>query len=490
MNLFIKKYYLPVCLVLINIIIKTIFISSESISHDEPFTIYHAQFDFFNIIHYLKNYNNPPLYELLLHFWIKLFGISAFAVRFLPMLFSSFSVWFIYKIGERFFDKNTGLVASLLFTFSTMQIWYAHDSRVYSLFLLLTLVSFFLFFKLLQEQQLSKTNSFFLILVNVLILYAHYFGFFILLLEALIVFVWFLKNKNILYSFVKIILVILVFYIPQIIVLFDRFFTSAKNGTWLKVPSGLESLYNMIWSFTNAPVVAVTAIILLIVGFSKFLVFAKFKIENPFVKYVTIWFLFPFFFMFFVSYKIPMFLDRYLIFITPAFYLLLAISVKYVFQKKNMYYALSILLIGAFVVSSSFNPNKKRLIKETVEFVKSKKHKNTIVLVCAPDFMPSFVYYYNLDHFKAIDQFSEYGKMEQLMNSENVYFINRLDSTIYNKMKTFNEIIYLDAGADFSVPNNSIKNDLTNKCEIKEEQFFYELFNVYVFDSSKLISPN
>ena len=96
---FIKKHFIVLALFLLNIIIKVMYLSFQPISHDEPFTVYHAQFDFYNIIHYLKNYNNPPLFELILHFWIKCFGISPFSVRFLPMLFSSLSVVLFYKIG-------------------------------------------------------------------------------------------------------------------------------------------------------------------------------------------------------------------------------------------------------------------------------------------------------------------------------------------------------------------------------------------------------
>ena len=177
------KNYIPLFILALNIAIKLIFISSQDISHDEPFTIYHAQFDFLNIIHYLKNYNNPPLFELIMHFWIKYFGISPLSVRFLPMLFSSISVLFVYKIGFLIFDKKTAIVSSLLFTFSSFQIFYSHDCRVYSLFLLLTLISFYLYFLLVKKRKISSINMFFYILINSLLLYAHYFGFIVLFMQ-------------------------------------------------------------------------------------------------------------------------------------------------------------------------------------------------------------------------------------------------------------------------------------------------------------------
>ena len=154
-----KKHRLPIGLVLINIIIKSIYLTDQSVSHDEPFSLYHAQFDFWTLIDFLKKYNNPPLYEIILHYWIKVFGISELAIRALPMLFSSLSVLFIYKIGKSFFDIRVGLAASLLFTFSSFQIWYAHDCRVYSLFLLLTVMSMYFFFKLITGPRIRLQIS-------------------------------------------------------------------------------------------------------------------------------------------------------------------------------------------------------------------------------------------------------------------------------------------------------------------------------------------
>lgn len=478
---FIKKHNIPIGFVVINLIIKSVFLTAQPISHDEPFTIYHAQFDLGYLIDYLKNYNNPPLFEILLHFWIKLFGISELSVRILPMLFSSFSVLFVYKIGKTFFDNKTAIISSVLFTFSTMQIWYAHDCRVYSLFLLLTLSSFYLFFSLLKNGTLSKWKLFGFVLSNVLLLYAHYFGAFVWVLEGLIVAVYFLKNKSVLITFMKVCVIGLLLFMPHMFVLVQRFTESAQRGTWLKIPSGLESLYNMIWSFTNAPVVAVTTIVILVACLIKFLISSKKQVQNPFVKYVMWWFLFPFFFMFFVSYKVPMFLDRYLIFITPALYLLLAIGLSFLFEKKRLYDGASFILVGAFLFSSTLNPDKKRLVRETVDYIKSNKTARTIVLGCSPEFMTNFTYYYNLRYFQGINQQSEYGMLEEQLKNEHIYFIHRLDSNLMNHINTFDKIIYLDAAANFSSPDNHIKDDLMNAYKLEQEQFYFELFHIYTF---------
>jgi uncharacterized membrane protein len=113
-----KLWITAISLLLLNILLKVIFISSESIAWDEPFSIYHAQMSVKNIIHQLYLGNNPPFFELILHFWIKMFGISPFSVRFLPMIFSSLTAVMIFLLGNKMFHFKVGLFTALLFTFS------------------------------------------------------------------------------------------------------------------------------------------------------------------------------------------------------------------------------------------------------------------------------------------------------------------------------------------------------------------------------------
>ncbi len=478
------KGYTPLLILfLLNVVLKCIYLTAEPVSHDEPFTIYHAQFGFSELVGYLKNYNNPPLFEIILHFWIKLFGISEGSVRVLPMLFSSASVVFIYLIGRDFFNTRVALLASLLFTFSTMQIWYAHDCRVYSLFLLLTLISFYLFFTLLKEGSLSGKRSLLLLIINALLIYAHYFGLFVWLLQGIILLAFHFRNKKLWLRFTGIMLGASLLYLPQVFSLYERFSDSAGNGTWLKPPSGPESLYNMIWSFSNAPVIAVLCIALLLAALVKFLVFAKQEqVKRPAV-YLCIWFVLPFLAMFLLSYKIPMFLDRYLIYITPAFYLLLAVSLSFLLPGKKAFYTGSILLVAGFLVSASFNPTKKRAVRETVDFVMSRKDPGTVVLICPPEFMTTFAYYYQRDYFQQAEVGSEYGRLIRLLEEDQVFFVNGMSPGLLQKTSQYKRIVYLDAGADFTFPGNHIKEELLKNYTLKEEAFQPELFHIYVLET-------
>lgn len=480
---FLKNSYPLILLFFLNVILKSLCLRAEPVSHDEPFTIYHAQFAVGDLIMYLKQYNNPPLFEIILHFWIKVFGISEAAVRCLPMLFSALSVIPVYLVGRDFFNTRVAIVSSLLFTFSTMQIWYAHDCRVYSLFLLLTALSVYLFFILLRAGKPTRLLIASLILTNTLIVYAHYFGFFVWLIEGLILVFYYRANRKLWFSFSAVMFFSILLYVPHIITLYERFFDSATHGTWLKAPAGIESLYNMIWSFSNAPLIAVLCLTLFAMSLIKFFAFTNRKISNPFVTYLIIWFTVPFFAMFFLSYRIPMFLDRYLIFITPAFYLLLAIGLCFLFPGRKVYLTGAIILVGAFMFSVSLNPSKKRAVRDVVDLIKQRQDSETLVLICAPEFMTTFAYYYNNSYFKQVDRHSEYSRLTELLNKDHIYFINRIDPMISENIGHYKKLIYLDAGADFSIPGNHIKEDLLKTYPLQEETFHPELFHTYFFST-------
>src|SRR3989338_5593254 len=78
---------------------------------DEAFSVHFAAMDISQLLHYLRFENNPPLYFILLHFWMKWFGSSEIVVRSFSIIFSIASIPLLYFIGARLFNKITALFA-------------------------------------------------------------------------------------------------------------------------------------------------------------------------------------------------------------------------------------------------------------------------------------------------------------------------------------------------------------------------------------------
>jgi mannosyltransferase len=177
-------FLFPLFLFVLNVIVKFCFLTSRDIALDEPFSIYYAQTDIPSIIQMLYSENNPPFHFFFLHYWVKLFGIGSFSVRLPSLIFSAFTAIVIYKIGKKFFNVVSGFAAALLFTFSTMHIFFSHEARVYPLFVMLTALSLYYYLSIIKTPE-NKTFYYLLFICNLLLIYSHYFGFFVLFVEVI-----------------------------------------------------------------------------------------------------------------------------------------------------------------------------------------------------------------------------------------------------------------------------------------------------------------
>ena len=485
-----KLTIIGIVLVIINFLVKGLFLANNSLGGDEPFSVYHAQMDIISIIQLLSAGNNPPLYEILLHFWIKIFGISEFSVRFPSLLFSCISLWFIYKIGHSYLNKRIALYASLQFIFSKYHIVFAHEAIVYSFLGMLTIISMYYFMGIVYDyhknaqqevnEKLKKrttTHFILLTLVNTLIIYSHYIGFFVVWTQV----IFLLGNKNLLSKHWKKILLslslMLILYIPNILVIWLRFIEFSK-GTWVRPPEGFESIYNMLWSFSNIPAVTVCVITLVSVSLLKFIVRYKKEQKKPLYVFVIFWFAFIFLGMFSISYWIPMFLDWYVMPAAIAFPLLLGICMDYVIKKPKYNYIIPVILCLLFIMSAKPNITNKRNVRECVEKIKEIKQTNTLVIISPSTFMLNFSYYYNITFFKNYHSQKIYSRIHQALISENIYAINDIKEI---DLKPWHHIAYVDAAADFSSPNNNIKKELDAHYHLKNTFQFYEIFNVFEY---------
>jgi 4-amino-4-deoxy-L-arabinose transferase-like glycosyltransferase len=449
--------YFPLLLFLLNIGLKLAYLTTAAVGHDEPFSIYHAQFGLGTIVKELAKGNNPPLFEIILHFWIKLFGISPFSVRLLPALFACLSPAVLYFFAKRNFTTRVAIASSLLLTFSDLLLYYAHDCRVYSLFVLLSLTSFYYYFEVIDAKRTTILKQFLFVLFSTLLIYAHYFGILVLGFQG--IHLLFFKRKQFSKIFIHYLL-ILVLYLPCIFIVITRFGATAK-GNWIEPPSGIESLYNMLWTFSNVPVITVICIVILFFALVKVIVnktYFKLK-ENSSVILILVWFLIPFLGMLFISYWIPMYLSRYLIFALPAYYILLVLCVENLFKKAIYVNMVLGLLIAGFAFTNKLSPDKKQPIFETMQLIKQNKDSNTLVIFGTDEILPTIAYNYNRAYFAAIQDGKEYHLTDSLLKADDVYFTYNIEE-IKPLISKFNKVIYIGLDEKTNAANYPIVSEL------------------------------
>jgi hypothetical protein len=105
---------------------------------DEALTVDIARLPLHEIPNALKHDGAPPLYYYLLHFWIVLFGQSNVAVRSLSGLFAVVTLPVAWLCGRRLGGPTVAWTTLVLLASAPFAVYYATESRMYALVILLT----------------------------------------------------------------------------------------------------------------------------------------------------------------------------------------------------------------------------------------------------------------------------------------------------------------------------------------------------------------
>lgn len=152
-----------------------------------------------------------PGYFVLLHFWIKLTGESDFALRFFSLLPSVLGVVLAWRLAlelgaprssgtalpsrtSLYFLPIAALSAALLLAFSTFQIWYAQEARMYG-WLMASALASHLFFWRVWTRPLSALSTSGYIISTALTVYLHFHGFMVPFVQTLFVLGWLIWSR-------------------------------------------------------------------------------------------------------------------------------------------------------------------------------------------------------------------------------------------------------------------------------------------------------
>ncbi|MGE5197797.1 MAG: glycosyltransferase family 39 protein, partial [Deltaproteobacteria bacterium] len=113
-----KERIYALCLIAILIFSAFLYfyrLGNESLTTDEYFSLHVARQPLNAIIFGHEKTSNPntipPLYEIIMHFWLNVFGASEFAQRSLSAVFGIMSVYMLYRLARLLLDTQTGLLA-------------------------------------------------------------------------------------------------------------------------------------------------------------------------------------------------------------------------------------------------------------------------------------------------------------------------------------------------------------------------------------------
>ncbi|HZU60266.1 MAG TPA: glycosyltransferase family 39 protein, partial [Solirubrobacteraceae bacterium] len=124
----------------------------------------------------LRHDGSPPLFYVLLHFWIRAFGASEAATHTLPLLFGLATIPVGMWAGWSLFGRRAGAIAAILFAFNAFLTQYAQETRMYELMALLGLIATAAFIHAFVHRRRPYLIVFAIALA--LMLYTHVWGVF------------------------------------------------------------------------------------------------------------------------------------------------------------------------------------------------------------------------------------------------------------------------------------------------------------------------
>ncbi len=351
---------LPFVITLLALALRLYHLGAQSLWYDEGVSVYLARMSLLQLTAWTADDIQPPLYYYLLHFWLPLFGQSSseFVVRFPSLFFGVLTVPLMYRMGRHLFGATAGLLAAFLTAISPLYLWYAQETRMYTMLTFLCLLSSYLLLKALERRAppyLPLWPAF--AVANVAAAYTHYFAFFVMAFQGiyLVAWSWWMRRRerqSLLQGLATFAAVALA-YLPWVPFMLYRY--QADVSYWQGTLKLNEVLRKTLISFSLGETVIEEVGAKLAVGYGGIVLIALAAIalsersgrdsdhksrsilHSPFsiLLFLLLYLLLPVALIIALSYRIPKFSPRYLMLSSPAFFLIIAGGLTTLLQRSG-----------------------------------------------------------------------------------------------------------------------------------------------------------
>jgi len=331
---------------------------TQSFWRDEAFSYFMAKKSILEIIFLTAKDFNPPLYYLVLHFWMKVFGSSEIALRSLSLIFfwATIHVAFSFLNDILKINLKKSFFYLIFFIINPLLLYYGFEARMYSMFAFLVGLSYYAF---------CKKNYGLYFLATISGLFTHYFMILVVFSQLFFLII----NKKSFENFKRTVIYLsLLTFSPWLVFFFSQ--NSLSNTFWLTKPhlKDIFGIFGIIYTGNEVAfypgdlilkiqnnVIYLSFVLLVIITIGIYFYIKKFsKKDQSNSQLLFIWGIGISFIVGLISFIKPLYFPRYLIFTGVGFLLLII----FILEKINVY--MRVILITILIVLT-FNYQKLQI---------------------------------------------------------------------------------------------------------------------------------
>ncbi len=354
---------------------------------------------------------NGPLFYLLLRPWLMVVGRSELALRYFSLWFGVVGVALAYRLGREWFSRRVGGLAALLMALSPYMVWYAQELKMYALLCVLAQGVIYVYHRALREGDWRAWTA--VVALSWAAVGVHIMGALLIPLLVLLLGVWWPWSRA---QWRQALIALTATLLPGLLVGPWAIPALLRGGNIGHAFVPLPTMVNtMLYAFSQGivNVGGVWPLGLMVFGLLIGTVFGVRHCTERGVQHDTeygaeyfslrhvlaawAWLVWPPIGLYLVSLRLPMFVDRYLIWIGPACYLLVGRGLEQVRRLSRLAAALFLAALLLFDLGGLWQQQARPIksdFRQAAALVRQHRRPGELIVFHISYVRYTFEYYY------------------------------------------------------------------------------------------------
>lgn len=347
---------------------------------------------------------NGPMFYVLVRLWVAVAGSSELSLRYLSLGSGVLAAALMYRLGREWFTTPTALLAALLMACAPYMVWYGQEAKMYALLCVLAIVVLLLFYRAAVCGRVWAWLA--MLAVMGAAVTVHIMAGLLLPVVIALFLLWWPLTRH---QWRQAAIIMAALTLPALVALPWVFPMLARGGNIGHNFTGLGAMAEtMLHAFSRGILSRYRE---LPIGLALFALLCGTVLQSRQARQscslsaypgrrvaaLWAWMLLPVLGLYAISLRVPMFLDRYLIWIGPAFYLLAAWGIEQVWSRSRWVagavLAVMIVWNGWGIWEQTVTPIKADM-RAAAAYVKAQRRPDELVLLHLSYLGYTFEYYY------------------------------------------------------------------------------------------------